>query len=229
MNTIKTTAFVLLLFFLGCTADAQETEIRTPGSFTKIESGGNWNVYVSIGDKDEVRIESGNIALDKIITEVENGKLKLKLERGNYRNVKLDFYITMREVEGLGSSGSGSITVEDDIRTDNLSLAVSGSGLVRTQNVYAESVSIGISGSGDIEVAGGQTETLKIGQSGSGDFKGIDLEAEAVAVGKSGSGRSYVHALDRLKVAASGSGNVYYKGSPEMSIGVSGSAKVVKQ
>lgn len=229
MNTIKTTATILFLFLIGFTANAQGTETRTPGEFTSIQSGGSWDVFVSIGDRDEVMIESENIPLDKIITEVKDGELKLKLERGNYRNVQLKFYVTVRELSGLGSSGSGSITVEDDVETKKMNIGVSGSGLIRMQHVFAESVNVGISGSGDIEIAGGETKTLSVGQSGSGDFKGSDLDAEQISVGKSGSGKSYVGTSKTLKVGASGSGNVYYKGNPDMNIGVSGSTRVVKQ
>ncbi|WP_288371749.1 head GIN domain-containing protein [uncultured Algoriphagus sp.] len=229
MNLIKTTAAVLLLFLLGFSANAQGTETRTPGAFTSIESGGNWNVYVSIEDRDEVTIESGNIALNKVITEVKDGKLKLKLEKGNYRNVKLDFYVTVRELTGLGSSGSGSIIVEDDVETKKMNLGVSGSGLVQMRNVFAETVNVGISGSGDVKIEGGETKKLLIGQSGSGDFSGPGLVAEQINVGKSGSGKSYVGECKSLKVGASGSGNVYYKGNPELNVGVSGSARVIKQ
>ncbi|WP_268035333.1 head GIN domain-containing protein [Algoriphagus sp. PAP.12] len=229
MNTAKTTALIVLLFLVGLTANAQGTETRTPGNFTKIESGGSWDVFVEIGNRDEVRIESENIDLDKIITEVDNGRLKLKLEKGNYRNVRLKFYVTMREIEGLGSSGSGSITVEDNIETDKLALGVSGSGLIKLKNVHARTVSAGISGSGDILIEGGSAKDVHVGQSGSGNFEAIDLEAESVDVGKSGSGKTYITAMENLKVGASGSGNVYYRGDPRMQVAASGSAKVVKQ
>ncbi|MGM0945645.1 MAG: GIN domain-containing protein [Bacteroidota bacterium] len=229
MNRIKTTAIVLLLFLLGYTAQAQGTETRTPGAFNKIESGGSWEVYVAIGSKDEVRIESGNIDLDKVITEVDGRTLKLKLERGNYRNVDLKFYVTVRTLEGLGSSGSGAIFLDDDVETDRLSLAVSGSGLIRMKKVYAYNLNVGISGSGDIIVDGGAVEELKVGQSGSGDFEAIRLVAQEVSVAKSGSGDSHLTAEKSLKVASSGSGDVIYRGDPvKKSIAMTGSSKLIK-
>lgn len=229
MNSIKTTAFIVLLFLMGFSTQAQNSETRNPGKFTTIESGGSWDVFVKIGNKDEVRIEAENINLDKVITELDGNKLKLKLEKGSYKNVRLKFYITMRDLEGLGSSGSGSINVEDNIETDRLNLGVSGSGLIHFRNIYARSINAGLSGSGDIVIEGGSVESINVGQSGSGDFEAIDLEAEEVTIGKSGSGSTHVTALNILKVGASGSGNVYYRGEPQLQIGVSGSTKVVKQ
>lgn len=229
MIRIKTTAVILLLFLMGYTAQGQGTETRTPGSFTKIESGGSWEVYVSLGNKDEVRIESGNIDLDKILTEVDGKILKLKLERGNYRNVDLKFYVTVRNLEGLGSSGSGAIFLDDDVQSDQLSLGVSGSGLIRLKNVFAYKLSAAISGSGDIVLDGGEVEELKIAQSGSGHFEGIELVAQSVSISKSGSGNSYVTAEQSLKVSSSGSGDVIYRGNPSnKSTSMSGSSKVIK-
>ncbi|NVK49733.1 MAG: DUF2807 domain-containing protein [Cyclobacteriaceae bacterium] len=222
-------ALILFLFFLGLSANAQEIETRSPGNFTKVESGGSWDVFISFGNRNEVEIEAENVSLDKVLTEVENGTLKLKLKKGNYRNVRLKFYVTMQELEGIGCSGSGTVRVEEDVRTDQLSLGVSGSGSIIFEKVYAEMMSAGISGSADIQIKGGTVDRLKIGQSGSGDFEGMDLQAKSVDVGKSGSGETYITALENLKVGASGSGNVYYKGDPRTNISVSGSAKVVKK
>ncbi|NVJ85748.1 MAG: DUF2807 domain-containing protein [Algoriphagus sp.] len=226
-NTIS--ALILFLFFLGLSANAQEVETRSPGTFTKVESGGSWDVYISFGNRNEVEIEAENVDLDKVLTEVENGTLKLKLKKGNYRNVKLKFYVTMQELQGIGCSGSGTVRVEEDVRTDQLSLGVSGSGSIIFENVYAEMISAGISGSADIQIEGGEVDRLKIGQSGSGDFKGMELQAKSVDVGKSGSGETFITALEDLKVGASGSGNVYYKGNPDKNVAVSGSAKVIKK
>lgn len=47
MNFSKITSFVLFLFFLGFSAHAK-TEIRTPGNFNAIESGGSGNANISI-------------------------------------------------------------------------------------------------------------------------------------------------------------------------------------
>ncbi|MDF2158131.1 head GIN domain-containing protein [Algoriphagus sp. CAU 1675] len=230
MKTIKTTALIFLLFLMGYTVNAQGTETRTPGNFTKIESGGSWEVYVKIGNRDEVRVESGNIALDKVITEVNDGRLKLGLERGNYRNVDLTFYVTVRDLEGLGASGSGAIFVESDVTTDRMAIGVSGSGLIKMQDLNAGKLSVGISGSGDVQIEGGEVEELEVGQSGSGDFEGIDLVAGSVKIGKSGSGETWISVQESMKVASSGSGNIYYRGNPEMrGIAMSGSTKLIKK
>lgn len=229
MTFSKITAFVLLLFLMGITAQAQ-TETRTPGDFTAIESGGSWNVYITIGSRDEVRLESKGFDLDKVITEVRNGKLEIKLEKGNYRNVNFDAYVTVRKLESIGCGGSGNIVVESDINSSELKIGQSGSGNVKLKKLNVGSLKVGMSGSGNLYVEGGNADDATIGQSGSGDFNGLELVTNSVKIGKSGSGDTSIGASESLTVGSSGSGNVYYKGNPgNKKISSSGSSKVIKK
>ena len=229
MALSKISAFVLLLFLMGTTVQAQ-TETRTPGKFTGVESDGSWDVYITIGSKDEVRLESKGFDLNKVITEVKDGKLEIRLERGNHRDVNFDAYVTVRELENIGSGGSGNMIVESDINSDKLNIGQSGSGIMRLKMINASSLNVGMSGSGNMYVAGGNVDTVNIGQSGSGDFDGLDLIATSVKIGKSGSGTTSIGASENLTVGSSGSGNVYYKGNPNnKKIASSGSSKVIKR
>ncbi|MEB2775042.1 head GIN domain-containing protein [Algoriphagus sp. D3-2-R+10] len=229
MNISKITSLVLFLFFLGLSAQAQ-TETRTPGDFTAIESSGSWNVYITIGSKDEVRLESKGFDLNKVITEVKDGKLEIKLEKGNHRNVNFDAYITVRELESIGSGGSGNMTLESNINSDKFNIGQSGSGNVKVKMLNVGSLNVGMSGSGNMYLEGGSADTANIGQSGSGDFDGLELMANSVKIGKSGSGNTSIGASENLTVGSSGSGNVYYKGNPEnKKIASSGSSKVIKK
>lgn len=230
MNFAKTSSFIFLLFLLGANVQAQGTETRTPGSFTHVESGGSWDVYIKKGSKDEVKLVSTNISLDKVITEVDDNQLKIKLEKGNYQKVGLTVYVTVIDLEGIGSSGSGNMTVESDFGADEFSIGLSGSGNVELKNINAEEIKIGMSGSGNVTIDGGSAEEISIGQSGSGNLDALELSGESVKVSKSGSGNTSIGASESLIVSSSGSGDVYYKGNPgETKISSSGSSKVIKK
>lgn len=230
---MKTISSILSLFFFMAvvfTAEAQKSQTRTPGSFTKVETGGSWDVTITKGSKDEVRLESASLDLNKVITEVDGRTLKIKLEKGNYRNVDLTVSITVRELESVGVSGSGNVELLSDFGADEFTLGSSGSGVIQTKRIIAEKLNVGMSGSGEIRIAGGEVEDLHVGQSGSGNFEGIDLVAQHVKVGKSGSGQTSVNAQKSLTVGSSGSGNVYYRGNPDnQNISSSGSSRVIKK
>ncbi|MFC5190363.1 head GIN domain-containing protein [Algoriphagus aquatilis] len=227
-KTLLSLLFALVL--LVSQAVAQKSETRTPGSFSKVETGGSWDVIITKGGKDEIKLESSSLDLSKVITEVRGGKLEIKLEKGNYRDVDLKVFIIVRELESVGVSGSGSVKLMSDFGAKEFALGSSGSGVIETQQINAERLAVGMSGSGEIRVGGGRVEELTIGQSGSGDFEGMDLVAQSVKIGKSGSGETSITVEQSLTVGSSGSGNVYYRGNPtEKSIGSSGSSRVIQK
>lgn len=230
MNTLKPIILAFSLFFIAVSVLAQSTETRDLGSFTKIQSGGSWDVIVQTGDKDEVRLESTNISLDKVITEVDNNTLKISLEKGNYRNLGLKVYVTIREIEGLKSTGSGDMKIQSDIRTGSLSLSSTGSGNLFLENVNADKLSVGMTGSGHITVEGGSVSSFSLSQTGSGDFKGEELLTEEASINKTGSGKSLIGEVESLNVRATGSGDVYYSGNPgSKNISSTGSGRVIKR
>lgn len=230
MKTSKFSTLVFALFLIGSVAFAQRSEIRTPGTFTKIENHGSWDVEITKGSKDEIRLESSSFDLSKVITDLDRGKLEIKLEKGNYRNVDLKVFITVRQLESVGNGGSGNMEIKSDFGAETFGIGLSGSGSISAKKINAQKLSVGMSGSGKVKIEGGQAEEANIGQSGSGNFEGINFTAESVKIGKSGSGTTAISVLESLTVGASGSGNVYYRGNPEkQSIGVSGSTKVIRQ
>jgi hypothetical protein len=230
MKTSKNYTLVFALILTGSMAFGQQSQTRTPGTFTKIENGGSWDVEITKGSKDEIRLESNGFDLSNVITELDGDKLTIKLESGNYKNVDLKVYITVRELESVGNGGSGHMRINSDFGADTFSIGLSGSGSITTRNINAGKLAVGMSGSGKVKIEGGQAEAANIGQSGSGNFEGINFSAESVKIGKSGSGTTAISVVESLTVGASGSGNVYYRGNPEkQSIGVSGSTKVIRQ
>jgi hypothetical protein len=229
MKLTKITSLIILLFLVGFTAQAQ-TETRTPGTFKGIESGGSWDVYITIGNKDEVRLESNGFDLNKVITEVTGNTLKIKLEKGNYKNVNFTAYVTVRELESIGVSGSGKMIVESNIDSKKFSIGQSGSGDIQMKMLNTGGLGVGMSGSGKVSIAGGSAEAANIGQSGSGSFEALELVAGDVKIGKSGSGSTAIGVNGNLTVGSSGSGNIYYKGNPtSQKISSSGSSKVIKR
>lgn len=222
-------ALVFMLFLMGTTAQAQ-TETRTPGNFTSVGSLGSWDVVITIGDKDEVKLVSKGFDLDKVITEVEDGRLEIKLEKGRHNNVNFTAYVTVRELESVGLSGSGNMEVDSDVSSRTFSIGSSGSGNIVMKKVDAQTLSVGMSGSGKVMIEGGSCETANIGQSGSGSFDALDLMAGDVKIGKSGSGSTSIGVEGDLKVASSGSGNVYIKGSPaNQTVASSGSGRIIRK
>lgn len=226
----KIAALAISAIVMVSCAQAQQTETRTPGHFTKVHSGGSWEVILEEGNSEEIRIEAKGVELSKVKTEIDGDVLKLGLENGNYRNVDLTFYVTYKSLEGVKCSGSGEIDIKSDVIADDFYITLSGSGDVYMENLRVDDLEASISGSAKIKIQGGAIGNAEIKQSGSGDFEAEDLAIQDLEVSKSGSGDTFVGDLGEISVRSSGSGDIVYSGSPRMGdIKVSGSSSIRKR
>lgn len=224
------TAIILAINVTAGLAAGQSVvkETRDLKGFTKVNFGVSGNMYISIGSEFKVVLEGDKDDLDEIITEVSGGKLVVKKENWRFNmNEKVNVYITMPEIEGVGVSGSGKAEIKDLIKSNNLNLSVSGSGKLYTGEVSVTNLDCSISGSGDINIGGGSAANGDFSISGSGSYSGENAKIGSADVSISGSGNCLLNATESLKAHVSGSGNVTYTGgAPKVDARVSGSGKV---
>lgn len=222
-----------LLFLIFCMyavyLPAQSVEMRKLPAFSKLKTGGSWDVVIQKGDSPEVKLESKNLDLDRVVTEVKNNTLDVYLQKGNYKNVDLKVYITYVDLESIQSGGSGNFRSESDLHASDLEISLSGSGDANFENIATDDLSISMSGSGNVHIKGGSVGQVNLSQSGSGNFSALDLHAEQANINKSGSGNVSLGVDEALSVRSSGSGNVQYRGNPSVNdVRISGSGQVVK-
>lgn len=203
-------------------------EERKVETFTGIGLTTSGNVILVQGSPQKVVVEGAASDVEKIVTEVEGRKLKLKTKPGSWRMGKVTFYITMENIDDLSISGSGSIKAEGTVNAGDLDLGISGSGDIYLADLKsANNVNTHISGSGTIKLAGRtQAKKLEVHNSGSGDIYASELQVQDANIRISGSGNCKVNVTGRLEVRVSGSGSVYYTGRPVIDASVSGSGKV---
>ncbi|PWL37571.1 DUF2807 domain-containing protein [Flagellimonas aquimarina] len=191
---------------------------RSVGDYDAVALAGWFDVELVDGNEGEITLKGESNLLEYIKTEVKNGKLIVKVEKGvNLRpsNWKSGIYITV-PVETINSvtlSGSGDIVSKTTLKSNNFSTRISGSGDI-SLDIEAQSVEATLSGSGDINLEG-KTTNLDIQVSGSGDIKAYELEAEFATVQVSGSADVKVTANQSINAQVSGSGDISYRGNPE--------------
>ena len=202
------------------------TETRNVSDYSQIAVAGSFDVKLIAGKEGKLIIKGEDNLLEYLITEVKDGKLKIKWEKGININTTKELLVTVpfEDIEAVSLAGSGDVFSEDTIKTDNLKVALAGSGDVKLI-INASSISSAVSGSGDIKLMG-SSENLKCAIAGSGDINGYELVSDNVEVSIAGSGDIKVNAKENLKARISGSGDVYYKGNPRQDVKVSGSGSV---
>ncbi len=229
-RTIILTLFIAALVLTSGRSEGMNfvKETRNVKGFTKVSFGVSGNLYINIGSEFKVELEGEKALLDEIVTDVSGGKLVIKKDNWKWNNnEKVNVYITMPELTGLGVSGSGRAEIMNAVKTGDLNLSVSGSGKLYTTDINAERLDCSISGSGDIFVGGsGSAGSADISISGSGNFSGDPLKIGSVSISISGSGNCSCNVSESLKASVSGSGSITYSGSPKIDARVSGSGKV---
>ncbi len=203
------------------------SKTRNISEFDKVSVGGAFDVKLVSGKEGKITIKAESNLLEYLITEVEDGKLKIKWEKGvNIRNSKrILVTVPFTNIDGVSLAGSGDIFSEDIINADTFKASITGSGDIKLA-VKAQEVISKISGSGDIDLEG-RTNLYTCSVTGSGDTKAYELKATDVVAKITGSGTIKVDASNNLKVRITGSGDVYYAGSPkQQDVKVTGSGDI---
>ena len=191
---------------------------RSTGDYEGIAVSGWFDVDLVSGNEGEITLQGEENLLEYIITEVKDGKLVIKTEKGvNLKSSswKSEIRITVpvESISSVSMSGSGDIVGKTKIKSDKFSTAMSGSGDI-TLDIESNSLSASMSGSGDITLSG-TTKDFDATISGSGDIEAYNLEADNVSATVSGSADIQVTAKKSIKARVSGSGDISYRGNPE--------------
>lgn len=191
---------------------------RSIGEYDAVALAGWFDVELVNGKEGQLTLKGEENLLEYIKTEVKDGKLVIKKEKGvNLKssnwNSGIVITVPVEEIESVSLSGSGDIVSKTTLKSDNFKTSVAGSGDV-SLSIEANALKAALSGSGDIDLAG-KAKTFEVSVAGSGDVKAFDLEADYVNARVSGSADIKVTANEEIKARVSGSGDISYKGNPK--------------
>lgn len=232
---------LVLLVTASCTAqwgkkikgDGNNVTInRSVGDYDGVALAGWFDVDLVDGKEGELTLEGESNLLEYIITEVKDGQLNIKVEKGV--NLKpsswedgIRITVPVESIEAVKLSGSGDIVGKTVLKARNFKTAMSGSGDI-TLAIECDALDTSMSGSGDINLSG-SAKDFEVSISGSGDIKAYDLQADNVDATISGSADIKVTANKMLKARVSGSGDISYRGNPsKVDTKASGSGDITK-
>jgi hypothetical protein len=218
-NTISLTVGLALCTSLLAqkTVNDPNAQVRSVSGYHGVSVSGSVELFLTQGNEESVVISADDTNVrDKVITEVDNGILRIYLERKNKVQIdwpnknKIRAYVSVKDIDYLSSSGSGKLHIEGNLKTDKLKVDISGSGNVEGA-VTTKEFSLGIIGSADADLSG-TAEKSEFHISGSGNIKSYDFSTEYCNASISGSGNVRVTVTKELSAHISGSGNVFIKG-----------------
>jgi hypothetical protein len=195
-----------------------DTQNRNVGSFRGVSLSGSYDVYITQGATESVKVQAPRDVIDRIITDVEGGVLRIYSKNdgfswGNWfsSTKKVVIYVTVKDVNSISVAGSGDIFFKDGITTNSLKLRVAGSGDILGK-VSVKTLDSGVTGSGDIKVSGTADNSI-VSVAGSGDFTAPSLTTSNTTVRVVGSGDARVNASSTISASVAGSGDIHYSGT----------------
>jgi len=209
----------IMLLSAAAYAGEPVSQTRDVSGFDRIEIKGVFDLYLTQGKDFNLRIEAEQDVLEKIISEVKDGRLILsekenKIKIGVLRPKTRKAYITFPELKELCIKGAADVNGQNAIKAGDFRLIISGAGNVN-MTLDATDLEAMVSGAGDIRLKGA-AENTTISITGAGDIEGFDLSSQKATVSISGAGDCKLSVEKELAVNITGIGNMSYRGNPKM-------------
>ena len=204
---------------------------RSVANYDQISVTGMMEVQLIPGSEGKIDIEAESNLMEFIETEVNNGHLRISIQKGvniqPSRNYPIRIVVPFETLGSLTLTGSGHIRNSDAIKARDFKINVTGSGNMNL-NLITENIESTITGSGDLKLKG-TTGDFKCKVTGSGDVFAYDLKAVKVNATVTGSGDVEVSVENELYAKISGSGDIKFRGNPDkQNFKTSGSGSISK-
>ncbi|MCF8368609.1 MAG: DUF2807 domain-containing protein [Bacteroidales bacterium] len=185
---------------------------RSVSSFTGIDVGGAFKVFLTQGDKESIVVEADENLLDAIDTEVRGKTLNIDTNEDIKDSEALNIYITFVNLEDLDISGACQLTGENKFKLNNLKVECSGASDVSLK-MSASNVDLDCSGASKFDIYG-MAESLVFDISGASNMDASDFEVKVCEADVSGASNGKVKVTGELSADVSGAGSLKYAGDP---------------
>src|SRR5882724_3380045 len=236
--SLLTAAFVFtsLLSFAqgGKIINDKNAEKRSVKSFHAISVSHGIDLYLSQGNEESVAVSASDASYrDKIHTEVEDGVLKIFLDRNNEHwgsgDHKMKAYVSFKDLDVLKASGGSDVFAEDGIKVSKLTIELAGGSDMRAKTDVTGPLVITQTGGSDSYLSG-TVFSLTVHATGGSDLHGYDLVSQVCNVVVSGGSDVHIMVNKELNVTASGGSDVFYKGTAVVKeLNAGGSISVTKK
>lgn len=190
------------------------TETRkTSNKFNGIRVSTGIDLYITQGDKNKIVVEADENLHDIIITEVEDGVLKVYSEKNIWRAKARKVHVTIKELNLLKATSGSDVYSKGTIKTDEISISSTSGADIRI-SVDATSVETKSTSGSDIKISGIAINHASSATSGA-SIEAYGLESKNV-IAKATSGADInIYASEKLDAKATSGGDIDFKGNPK--------------
>jgi hypothetical protein len=218
MKTFKLLTVLLIagLVALASSANAAR-QTRTVSNFHGISVSAGIDLYLSQKGTEEVVIDADSEDIDKIITEVEGGILKIYIKEKSWFNFNFNSkprkaYVSFKEIDKLDASAGSDVVSETTLKLKDLKLDASSGSDVKLE-LEADQVRVGSSSGSDI-VLKGHVNSIKADASSGSDIDAGELQAKKANANASSGSDIKLYVTEQISASASSGADIHYSGNP---------------
>ena len=186
---------------------------KTSNKFNGIKVSTGIDLYLNQGYKNKVTVEADENLHDIIITEVNDGVLKIYSEKSIWKAKARKVYVTIKDLTLLKATSGSNVYGKGIIKTNEISIS-STSGADIKITVNATSVETNSTSGSDIRIAGTTINHASSATSGA-SIDAYELESKNVIVNATSGADINIYASEKLDAKANSGGDIDYKGNPK--------------
>jgi hypothetical protein len=236
MNGLRWIVLPLLIVAAAC-GSTERTVTGSPNvvttsiavaSFTGLEVGDDFEVEVSIGDREQLALRVNENLIADVDVSVSNGTLHLGVKPGlSLEKATLHADVTAVRLTDIQIGGAAHVHVADPIQGQQLRLGLSGAGGFEGM-VTADQADAELSGSSQATLTG-SLGTLTLTESGASQVDAADLDVGDLAIELSGASMASIAVTGTISAQLSGASTLEYLGNPRFTRKDVSGASTIKQ
>lgn len=184
----------------------------TSQKFTKIKVSTGLDLYLSQGTKNKVTLEADENLHDIIITEVNDGVLKIYSEKNIWQAKARKVYLTVKNLEGLTATSGSDVYTEDILKVETIKVSATSGADIRIA-LDADTVETSATSGSDIRISGTANNHTSRANSGA-SIEAYKLISKNATVNVSSGADINIYASESINAKASSGGDIDFKGNP---------------
>ncbi len=186
---------------------------KATDNFIGVKVSTGLDLYISQGSKNTITVEADENLHDIIITEVENGILKIYSEKSIWKAKSRKVFVTVKTLEILKATSGSDVYGKGVINADEISISATSGADIKI-SIDAKSVETSSSSGSDINISGVTVNHASSATSGS-SIDAYELVSKNV-IAKATSGADInIYASEKIEAKANSGGDIDYKGNPK--------------
>lgn len=181
--------------------------------FHAIEISGNMELSIVQDSIQQVRVSCPEEFQQKVITEVQNGVLKVYTNQ-IFINKPIKLHISVDSIQSIQAKGACTVKTTAPLKSKNLNIELWGASTADMNLDIQELLNVDIKGASTMKLYGTST-SLKLSCLGASETEAKNLITKNADVNASGASHLHLFVTQRLKAEANGASQIDCDGSPK--------------